>query len=703
MTAETPMSPKRPASKKKAVTGNGMSSPKGRRAKVPSSGVSASGVSAASSGSSKRAKPSPKQNTRKTPRSLSPNGSRASSKRDVDSLRGGSLHTSNKKKVKSKSVQGPKSPKPTNKRYTSSSGIPVTPSPNPGSKQKVKMAKMPTPPLSAPADVSSRRMRPKVKLPYLNNDSDDESLDLEKPFASTRASKRNIDKKGASQGWKRMDFGASMASINSAKPSQRKLNDFNASMASVSSAKPSQRKLNDLNASMASINSAKSPKPSQRKLNASARLEVPLGNSPSSPPRKSNAKIATAYLSPPMSPKPSYGLDSSNHSKSRLQSMPSLDTSTHSKSGKQSMAAKNVDGQPRSSSASAIPSAKPGESLARQNKNKNKLQRAMMSYGNIGKSQNEMNRSGSNNRSFFGRKNTASTAAGSDKQQSQPENTVHAYSKTLVVIWTLVICELALDLVTTVISFIALISDDLCCGFKIEMGNLALGTTIPFLVLILLELGLLVYSIRLTLRSGRKPEEATQNSEDDPENPKGQNMRAIWSYLIPAGTGSAQDASSVFRAINVLVLLNPYFGCVVAWILLYQTSKAEAFSVLGLEGMSIILHWTSIYLEGRKQNRWSIALHLSPLIPFLVTCIVMLIFVWKEGVCYLVEETKFNFEGCRVCADKTLPAEISNGIQLETDRISIEDFNRKYVCADDSEPRPGEYCSSTTNFCFYAY
>ena len=711
MAAETPMSPKR-AAKKKSI--NGMNSPKSRRANISGGRSAASAKSTTSSGSGGRRAG---LKSKKKPRSLSPPGTGTRKKKAGSNSLGGSLHasslhvtsssSSSPKRTKKKSV----SPKvSTNKRASSAgSGVERTPSPSPASKRKVKLTKMPTPPLSAPADMSSRRSKSKIQLPYLNGSDSEDSLDLEQSFSSVRGSKR--PNKGASQ------------------------NDFNASMSSVASKRQNKgASQSDFNASLSSVGSTKSPKASSRKLNASSRLEVPLGSfSPSSPTRKSKAKIATNYLSPQLSPKRTMTMDSaSNHStastrskNNRLASMPELDSSAHksAKNNTRSSSASAINNT-RSSSASAIPkSGTGGESLAMKSTNKNKLHQVMEKHGNVGKSSSPNGgvetapngaslaskslgqKNKSHNRSFFGRVNSFRP-----KPQNRQNSGPMKYSKTLVVIWCVVIAELTLDLVTTVISFIALVGDDTCCGFEIELGRLSLGATIPFLVLILVELGLLFYSIRLTLRASRKPEDqqaAAQKAKDakgegeKAENARQKSLRSVWRNLRPAG--STQDAGPWFKAINVLVLLNPFFGCVVAWILLYQTSKAEAFSVLGLEGMSILLHWTSVYLEGHEQNRWTIALHLSPLLPFLVTCTVMLIFVWKEGVCYLVEEGKFNFEGCRVCADKTLPAEIKDGITLETDKINFDDFNRQYVCGDGSEPTPGEYCSLTTNFCFYAY
>ena len=71
--------------------------------------------------------------------------------------------------------------------------------------------------------------------------------------------------------------------------------------------------------------------------------------------------------------------------------------------------------------------------------------------------------------------------------------------------------------------------------------------------------------------------------------------------------------------LGFLVLLNPFFGCVIAWMLLYQSDKDEAFVVLGLEGASLMLHFISVWIEGSVKNCRTFLCHMIPLIPFLAS------------------------------------------------------------------------------------
>jgi hypothetical protein len=272
-------------------------------------------------------------------------------------------------------------------------------------------------------------------------------------------------------------------------------------------------------------------------------------------------------------------------------------------------------------------------------------------------------------------------------------------SGTLVLVWIMTCGELTLDLITTIISFVAISNGAECCDEPVEFGKMPLIVTVPFLFLILLELALLVYCIRLTMfgktNEASSSEEAGHNALDGDEAAK---KRSIWNVLRPKGTKSSKDGTIVIHMINTLVLLNPFFGCFVAWMLLYQTSKTEAFSVLGLEGLSIILHWFSVYLEGHKQTKWSIALHVSPLLPFLVTVTVILVYWRLGGVCYLVEEERFWYDGCQVCADETIPESV-------TDPNIPDVFAFTFKCADGSKPSLGKYCAfdADSRFCFFNY
>ena len=174
----------------------------------------------------------------------------------------------------------------------------------------------------------------------------------------------------------------------------------------------------------------------------------------------------------------------------------------------------------------------------------------------------------------------------------------------------------------------------------------------------------------------------------------------------------------LFRAINWLVLLNPFFGAVVAWMLLYQSSEVECFIVLGLEGASLILHFLSIYLEGERQTRVSMTIHLLPVLPFLASVVLILVYLQQGGVCYLVKDTKFWYDGCRVC-ENGLPPVDNKCLVNETvwnnytdpatgEYITIAAYDIKEIERDLNPlfATQGTYCGEGSNpekFCFFRY
>jgi hypothetical protein len=235
--------------------------------------------------------------------------------------------------------------------------------------------------------------------------------------------------------------------------------------------------------------------------------------------------------------------------------------------------------------------------------------------------------------------------------------------KTLLIIWILVFVELFFDFVTTIISFAALSTESDCCGDPINIGKgLTLGLTIPFLFLILAEVCMLGWSIKQFLLGQLKV-------------PEGEDTSCL-SFL----------GSTLFqKVINIMLMCNPFFGFMVAWMLLYQSNKNDSLTVLGLEAASLVLHFVSVWLEGQIQTRLSMAFHAIPIIPFLAGLIVILVYLDIGGVCFLVEEKMFWYKGCNVCADGTLP---------------MND-----LCPDGTggERVEDEFCSPDKNFCFFAY
>jgi hypothetical protein len=88
----------------------------------------------------------------------------------------------------------------------------------------------------------------------------------------------------------------------------------------------------------------------------------------------------------------------------------------------------------------------------------------------------------------------------------------------------------------------------------------------------------------------------------------------------------------VMQIINFLVLLNPFFGCIIAWMLMYQSSKTEAFVVLGMEGASLILHFISVYLEGATKTWGQILWNAIPVLPFFISIGLVFYYLKQGGV-----------------------------------------------------------------------
>lgn len=179
------------------------------------------------------------------------------------------------------------------------------------------------------------------------------------------------------------------------------------------------------------------------------------------------------------------------------------------------------------------------------------------------------------------------------------------------------------------------------------------------------------------------------------------------------------SVKTLLRCINVLVLLNPFFGCIIAWLLLYQSDKNESHLVLGLEGGSIILHFISVKLEGSVKTLCHFILHcVVPLVPFFVTVAMTIIYLKQGGVCYIVEEASFGFQGCEICPDNTLPIEglcLVNGTNVTVhdgtflnlgvnlgggldDLSGLADASaaQKKFCGVNGNGQP-------TNFCFFSF
>lgn len=277
----------------------------------------------------------------------------------------------------------------------------------------------------------------------------------------------------------------------------------------------------------------------------------------------------------------------------------------------------------------------------------------------------------------------------------------------LVVIWLVVLAELSFDLGTTIIAFRAMLQDDDCCGEPLNLGPLPLSVATPFIFLIVLELFILLRAMVLTMWPSILDHQKKQQNEDG----KAQTSRCFCNCF-------RWSVKTLLKVINVLVLLNPFFGCIIAWMLLYQSDKDESFLVLGLEGGSIILHFISVKLEGSVQNFRQFLFHCMPLIPFLASVTLVLVYLKQEGVCYIVAQAVFQFSGCEICPNGFPP--INGNCVLENGTIVAINDSGFLDVEDSILNNPGDltkasanqatFCGkdhigwdNNTNFCFFGY
>jgi hypothetical protein len=185
------------------------------------------------------------------------------------------------------------------------------------------------------------------------------------------------------------------------------------------------------------------------------------------------------------------------------------------------------------------------------------------------------------------------------------------------------------------------------------------------------------------------------------------------------------NAKMVLGILNLLTLLNPFFGCLLVWILLYQSDRTESFIVLGIESLSIILHFISVRMEGGLRTWYSKLLHSIVILPFLVTVTLVLVYIREGGVCYSVEKEMFSFSGCEICPDSLLPPDIngtcisdgdagtyslagSGGFLQDIQDLGsgikdIKDIQDNFAHLIDRGAEQDSYCSPDTNFCFYKF
>ena len=263
--------------------------------------------------------------------------------------------------------------------------------------------------------------------------------------------------------------------------------------------------------------------------------------------------------------------------------------------------------------------------------------------------------------------------------------------KSVVIIWILMSLELILDLVTSFIAFTVFIEDPAyCCGESVKQGALPLATTIPFFFLIIAELTFLLRAVTLTLW----PKVVTGEADDEEMDGS---QRHLYKRVCCCITWNAKY---IMWIINFLTIVNPFFSFLIAWTLMYLSSKRESFMVMGLEGATIVLHYLSIWYEGSAKTCCLKCLHALILVPFFGTIIMTVWYLKQEGICYDASIDRFWYKGCEVCEDGVPPVNgtlcptmfLINGQNVSTyESFFLWELNRTSLCTD-------EY-----RFCFYAY
>jgi hypothetical protein len=269
--------------------------------------------------------------------------------------------------------------------------------------------------------------------------------------------------------------------------------------------------------------------------------------------------------------------------------------------------------------------------------------------------------------------------------------------RTLVIIWVVVAAELGFDFATTIIAFLSFLKEATCCDKPIELvvGNIPFITTIPFFVLVMVELVMLIRVIVMTLWP-----KASSTRDDDIESIEQSTCRRCCCYCLK------MKAKGLMGFMNYLVLLNPIFGCLIAWMLMYQSDKTEAFTVLGLEGASLILHFASVCLEGSFRTCRQITFHSLPLIPFFVSIGMVGYYLKQGGVCYIPKEKIFRFSGCEICPNLLgVPEPCPKNISDIFDFSGGDMPNSLDSIWDEITGRTTQstYCSADVSFCFFDY
>jgi len=224
--------------------------------------------------------------------------------------------------------------------------------------------------------------------------------------------------------------------------------------------------------------------------------------------------------------------------------------------------------------------------------------------------------------------------------------------RSLVAIWAVIGIELTLDLITTAISFISFVQEPLlCCGDQIQHDNFHLGVTIPFFFLIVAEISFLFRAIFLSLWPRSTYTMDGEVTIEDEEEIASSDRAGIGKLMCCIDW----SPKYIFWMVNLLTIINPYFGFFITWILMYQSDKNEALIVMGIEAASILLHFVAVHLENSAPTLKLKLMHMLAILAWLATIVMTFWYLQQGGVCYNSEISNFGFQGCEICPDGSKP------------------------------------------------
>lgn len=242
--------------------------------------------------------------------------------------------------------------------------------------------------------------------------------------------------------------------------------------------------------------------------------------------------------------------------------------------------------------------------------------------------------------------------------------------------------ELGMDMGTTILSLVSIMSSFECCNEEIGVSPWLLGTTIPYFMLVITEFVLLGFSIKQARANTAKDKIRFQKIDELDEDQEWFSDEEE-NESLDEHTGCQKDLGHV---VHWVVLANPFLGCLIAWFLLYEVaSKKEALVILGLEAGAVTLMFIGCYLKRDKFTFNSLLLHGLPLIPLAAICFMIWYYLREGGVCF--KNGNFAFDGCELCGERDPTPAVGN------------------ICWNGANPYQGTFCGDTpeTRFCYFSY